>query len=124
MTYPATVPSSVAQRRGYIPSAQELAELESIELVAEDNENLESDWHRHCMNLLIASILYWFRDRTDFFVGGNMFIYFDPERSRNRNFRGPDFFVVNGGVELAQNRDYWAVWRENNRYPDAIVELT
>jgi Uma2 family endonuclease len=99
-----------------------IAELESVELVAEDGKNLESLWHRICINLLIETILYHLRGREDFFVGGNMFIYFDIEQARNRNFRGPDFFFVQG-ARLRPMRDYWAVWQEGGRYPDVIIEL-
>jgi hypothetical protein len=32
------------------------------------------------------------RERQDYFVGGNMFIYYSRRQVRNRDFRGPDFF--------------------------------
>ena len=92
------------------------------DLPSEDGENLESNWHRLQMNLLIDIIEWARRGREDFFAGGNMFIYFSEEQVRNQDFRGPDFFLVNG-VSHRQDRPYWATWKEAGRYPDLIVEL-
>ncbi len=104
-------------------TAEVLAPFEHLDLAEDDGVPLESSWHRWCMNLLIASVLHHQRDRTDFYVGGNMFVYFSLEQARSRNFRGPDFFVVQGGVNLGPSRRYWAVWDEGGRYPDIIIEL-
>jgi hypothetical protein len=100
--------------------AELLAPFEHLDLAEEDGIPLESAWHLGCMNLLIASVLYHQRDRTDFYVGGNMFIYFNLQQARDRDFRGPDFFLVQGGVNLHPNRRYWAVWDEGGRYPVAL----
>ncbi len=96
--------------------------LPKVELVAEDGEPLESDWHRIAMNLLIELVCWFLRDRTDYYVGGNMFIYFNEKQARNRDFRGPDFFFVWGAARYPP-RDYWAIWLEDGRYPNAIIEL-
>ena len=40
----------------------------------------------------------------------------------NRDFRGPDFFVVMN-VDGTQERKGWVAWEEGGRYPDVIVEL-
>ncbi len=45
-------------------------------LLEADGVPWETDWHRLEMNLLIESVTYHFRAREDFFVGGNMFIYY------------------------------------------------
>ncbi len=92
------------------------------DLVFDDGEPLESNRHRIAMNALIRSMLTVMADRTDYFVGGNMFIYFNREQARNRDFRGPDFFVVLN-VDGTQDRQGWVVWDEEGRYPDVIVEL-
>ncbi len=75
-------------------AARVLAELESLELITDDGEPLETIWHRKCINLLIEQIEYLYRDRDDYYVAGNTFIYFSPQQARNRDFRGPDFFYV------------------------------
>jgi Uma2 family endonuclease len=103
--------------------AEMLEPFQHLDLAEEDGVPLETSWHRWCMNLLIASVLYRQRDRTDFYVGGNMFIYFNLQQARNCDFRGPDFFVVQGGVNLQPTRRYWAIWDEGGRYPDVIIEL-
>ena len=88
----------------------------------EDGIPLESNWHRIEMNVLIDSVHAWWHDRRDYFTGGNMFIYFSAEQARNRDYRGPDFFVVKG-VDGTLSREAWFVWREAGRYPDVIVDL-
>jgi Uma2 family endonuclease len=92
-------------------------------LPSEDGVPLESDWHRLDMTLLIEVVTLRLEGRSDYFVGGNMFIYFDAEQARNRNFRGPDFFFV-WEVPLNPPRDCWAIWDEGGKYPDVIIELS
>ncbi len=91
-------------------------------LISEDGVNLESDWHRIELNLLIELTDQLLTGRDDYYVGGNMFIYFDLEHARNRNFRGPDYFFVRG-AERHRLREYWAVWKEDMRFPNVIFEL-
>ncbi len=92
------------------------------DLPSEDKENMESAWHRDQMNLLIESLRVRWRGRTDYYCGGNMFIHFSAKQVRNQDFRGPDFFAVLD-VDGTRERDYGAVWEEDGRYPDVIVEL-
>jgi Uma2 family endonuclease len=93
-----------------------------VKLIETDGEPLESDWHRIEINLLIESVISHFTPRTDFYVGGNMFVYFSEEQALNRDYRGPDFFFV-WGVSLHPLRPYWAIWKERGHYPDVIIEL-
>jgi len=102
---------------------QALASLEGLQLVADDGEPMESTWHRKCMTLLIEQTEYHFRDRDDFYVGGNAFIYYSPAQARNRDFRGPDFFYVSNTTRQPP-RPCWVVWNENLRRPDVVIELT
>jgi len=97
-------------------------ELPPTDLPYDDGEPLESNRHRIGMNVLIEGLEQAWRDRDDFFAGGNMFIYYSLRQARNVDFRGPDFFAV-VGVERERDRRYWAVWDEDGRYPDVIVEL-
>jgi Uma2 family endonuclease len=96
--------------------------LPIVNLIETDGEPLESDWHRAAIAFLIEIVSWLFRDRTDYYVGGNMFIYYSEEQARTRKYRGPDFFYVDGVNRLPQ-RPYWVVWREGGRYPDVIIEL-
>ncbi len=112
-------------------------ELPQLNLPVEDDVPLESAWHRAEINLLIESIRYHWRDRIDFYAGGNMFIYYSLEQAEavtrevdadivpppdKRAYRGPDFFVVEG-VDGTRERETWVVWEEGGHYPDLIVEL-
>lgn len=99
-----------------------LKELESLDLPSEDGIPLETNWHRIEMNLLIASVHNHWQDRRDYFAGGNMFIYFSLAQVRNKDYRGPDFFVVKD-TEGTRDRKSWAIWNENGQYPHVIVEL-
>lgn len=109
-----------------IPSPELLmpkVELPILELPTEDGIPLETNWHRVAMNLLIDSIHSHWRDRDDYFAGGNMFIYFSFEQVRNRDYRGPDFFLVKD-VDGTRDRAAWITWEEGGKYPDVIVELS
>ena len=64
------------------------------DLIFDDGKLLETKRHRIAMNLLIDSLYQHWSDRKDFFVGGNMFIYYSSIQAKNRDFKGPDFFVV------------------------------
>jgi Uma2 family endonuclease len=111
--------------------------LPTIELPIEDGIPLDTPWHRATINLLIELIRYFWRGRTDFYTGGDMFIYYSLEQAvavkreadtdvvpppDKRAYRGPDFFVVKD-VDGTRYRDTWVVWEESGRYPDLIIEL-
>jgi Uma2 family endonuclease len=92
------------------------------DLIFDDGEPLETSRHRVAMNALIRSYRYYCAGRNNFFVGGNMFVYYSSQQVRDKDFKGPDFFVV---LDVPSNpaRPGWVVWEENGRYPDMIVEL-
>lgn len=96
--------------------------LPKVELVETDGVPLESNWHRIAINLLIDMTKWIYRDRRDYFVGGNMFVYYSEQQARNRDYRGPDYFFVRE-VSNEPSRPYWAVWLEGGRYPNMIIEL-
>ncbi|HAG83458.1 MAG TPA: hypothetical protein DCL61_20500 [Cyanobacteria bacterium UBA12227] len=86
-----------------------------------DEPELESDLHRDQIELLLACLKWWWRDRTDFYATGNLTIYFSPEHITTRDFRGPDFFVVLGTEN--RPRKSWVLWAEEGKYPNVIIEL-
>lgn len=90
------------------------------ELPYDNGIPLESQRHRLQMNLLIEPIELAWGDRDDFFVNGNMFVYFSPNQVMDYDFRGPDFFVVLGVPK--RERKSWVVWQEG-KGPDVIIEL-
>jgi Uma2 family endonuclease len=106
-----------------VMAAKVLAELESLDLITDDGVPLETIWHRKCINLLVEQVEYHLRDRDDFYVGGNQFIYFSPAQARNKDFRGPDFYYI-GRTTRQPTRECWIVWDENLRTPDVVIELS
>ena len=92
------------------------------DLPYDDGEPMESPWHLDQMVLLIDSLKTHWHDRDDFFCGGNMFLYFSDRQEFNRDFRGPDFFVVKG-ADRYRDRVSWITWEEDGRLPNVIVEL-
>ena len=95
---------------------------DSSQLPEEDGVPLETNWHRSQMNLLIDVVRHRWRDRQDFFAGGNMFVYYSMNQVRNRDYKGPDFFVVKD-IDGSYPRQKWVVWEEDARFPNVIVEL-
>ena len=93
------------------------------QLPSDDGEPMDTPWHRLNMHLLIDQINSRWRHRDDFYTGGNMFVYFGDREVFHKDFRGPDFFVVSGGVDRLKERDSWVAWEEDDRLPDVIVEL-
>ncbi len=101
-----------------------------FELLASDGEPLETYWHTLEIGLMrnVVKTTMKARGRRQFFIGGNMFVYYDPQQARGiatdpgtrEHYKGPDVFFVSG-VEPGI-RDYWVTWEEG-RYPEVIVEL-
>ena len=105
-----------------ITSAKELAEVMPDASQIESNEpEMESSQHYAQLALLVACLEWLWRDKTDFFIGANLTIYFSREQLKNRDFRGPDFFLVKGTAK--RPRKSWVVWEEGGQYPDIIIEL-
>lgn len=86
-----------------------------------DEPELESDLHRDQIDLLLRLMRWYWRDRNDVYCSGNTTVYYDPQQRTNRNFRGPDLFVVLGANP--RPRKSWMVWREGGKYPDVVIEL-
>jgi Uma2 family endonuclease len=103
-------------------SPQEFANLlPDSNLLASDEPEMESSLH-YLQAMLLVSCLEWlWRDRDDFFIGANLTVYFSRQQLKNRDFRGPDFFLVKNTQR--QPRRSWVVWEEDGKYPDIIIEL-
>jgi len=116
------------------PVAAALAPL-PFELVYDDGEPLENEWHTYELPLLREVIGQTMAEqgRTDFYAGMNMFVYYSVEQAREvaeeeakrltkKAFRGPDVFWV-GGVDPHRERKVWIAWEEGGRLPDVIFEM-
>lgn len=105
-----------------VMTAQQLADLMPDATQLESNEpEMESSVHYAQLALLVACLEWLWQDRTDFFIGANLTIYFSREQLKNRDFRGPDFFLVTQTER--KPRKSWVVWEEGGQYPDLIIEL-
>lgn len=100
----------------------ELYDLPPTNLPEEDGEPLETTWHRNQINLLIDVVRHRWRERQDFFAGGNLFVYYYANQANEKKYKGPDFFLAKD-VDGRISRPKWVVWEENGHYPDVIVEL-
>ncbi|MEC4986915.1 MAG: Uma2 family endonuclease [Oscillatoria sp. PMC 1068.18] len=92
----------------------------AAELPSEDNKNMETQRHKMQMDLLIDTTEIWLAQKSEGYTSGNMFVYFSLEQIRNRDFSGPDFFVVLGVPN--RERLSWVVWEEG-KAPDVVIEL-
>lgn len=103
-------------------TAAELADLMPDATNVESYEpEMESSLHYAQLALLVSGLEWLWRDRHDFFIGANLTIYFSRQQLKNRDFRGPDFFLVRPTEK--RSRQSWVVWEEGGQYPNLIIEL-
>lgn len=103
-------------------TAQELEKLmpDASQLLSDEPE-IESSLHYMQLLLLVTCLEWLWRDQNDFFIGANLTIYFSRQQLKNRDFRGPDFFLVKQTEKRPRNA--WVVWEEDGKYPNLIIEL-
>jgi Uma2 family endonuclease len=101
---------------------------EQLEALMPDGTQVESEYiemestlHYLQLALLVSCLDWLWKDRTDYFIGANLTIYFSRQQLRNRDFRGPDFFLVRNTSK--RPRKSWVVWEEEGKHPDLIIEL-
>jgi Uma2 family endonuclease len=86
-----------------------------------DEPPLETDLHRRQIDLLIRLLEYWWRDRDNFYISGNLTVYYSAEQTKKKDFRGPDVFVCMNAEK--RDRRSWAIWEEGGSYPNLVIEL-
>ncbi|HEX6900216.1 MAG TPA: Uma2 family endonuclease [Thermoanaerobaculia bacterium] len=108
-----------------------------FELVLDDGEPLETEWH------VIEPTFLWElirqamaeQGRTDFHVAANNFVYYSVQQAREvaeevaknlepreqKAFRGPDVYWVGNVPDRA--RQVWIAWEEGGRLPDVVFEF-
>lgn len=86
-----------------------------------DDIPMETQRHKLQMDLLIETCQRWlWEHRPDSYVNGNMFVYFSLDQVKNRDYRGPDFFVA---LDVSpEERRSWVCWEEGQS-PDIVIEL-
>jgi len=103
-------------------TAQELElQMPDATQLLSDEPEMESSLHYMQLLLLVTCLEWVWQERDDFFIGANLTIYFSRQQLKNRDFRGPDFFLVKGTTRSPRNS--WVIWEEDGRYPDLIIEL-
>ena len=100
-------------------------ELEAImpdatQLESEEPE-MESPEHYTQLMLLVICLEWLWRNKSDYFIGANLTVYYSRLQLKDREFRGPDFFLVKQPQK--RPRKSWVVWEENGKYPNLIIEL-
>ncbi|MGK7944026.1 MAG: Uma2 family endonuclease [Microcystaceae cyanobacterium] len=86
-----------------------------------DEPPVESDLHLQQITLLLACLDWLWSERTDYYASGNLTIYYNQEQLKNKDFCGPDFFVVLNTEK--RPRKSWVVWGEGGNYPNLIIEI-
>jgi Uma2 family endonuclease len=103
-------------------TAKELAKImPDASKIESDEPEMESSLHYVQLALLVACLEWLWREKNDFFIGANLTVYYSEQQLRNRDFLGPDFFLVRNTQK--RPRWSWVVWQEDGMYPDLIIEL-
>ena len=105
----------------YQTAAQFADTMPDARRLLSDEPEMESSLHSAQLMLLVTCLDWLWRDKTDYFIGANLTIYFSRQQLKNRDFRGPDFFLVKN-VDNSP-RLSWVVWEEDGQYPNLIIEL-
>ena len=103
-------------------TAQEIEALmpDCTELLSDEPE-MESSLHYTQLLILVTCLEWLWRNREDFFIGANLSVYYSRQQLKNRDFRGPDFFLVKDTEK--RPRLSWVTWEEDGKYPNVIIEL-
>lgn len=96
-------------------------QLEEVEYPSSDGEPMaESDIAREFMIDSVRSLQAYFKNRSDVYVSGNSYIYYEP--GNNKASVSPDVYVV-FGVSPRLRLNY-KTWEEGGITPDFALEIT
>lgn len=94
--------------------------MAEIEYPAADGRPMaETDTHRDLMVYLIEALKAYFQQRSDVYVAGNLFIYYEEGETTSRI--APDVFVVFGA--RAGRRRVYKLWAEGQT-PAVVFEIS
>ena len=105
----------------YQTALQFSEKMPDARVLMSDEPERSSSLHYFQLLLLVTSLEWHWRDRNNYFIGANLSIYFSRQQLKNRDFRGPDFFLVNGVSRHPRNS--WVVWEEDGQYVDHILSI-
>ncbi|MFP5287772.1 MAG: Uma2 family endonuclease [Thermoanaerobaculia bacterium] len=103
-----------------------------FELVTDDGEPMDDSRHPTQIDIFgnLVYVAMEERGRTDYYTGGNNFVYYSVEQAWDvahgrPYFRGPDIFFVDkvADPQSAFERGAWVSWEQGGRLPDLIIEL-
>jgi Uma2 family endonuclease len=98
-----------------------VAPLPQIDYPESDGEPMgETEIHRQEITDLIEVLAHFFRHRSDVYVAGNMFLYY--EEGNPAAVVSPDVFVVPGVPKTPRRRSY-KLWEEG-RPPALVIEVS
>ncbi|WP_199245298.1 Uma2 family endonuclease [[Phormidium] sp. ETS-05] len=86
-----------------------------------DEPPLETYRHLEELIILLTSLNRFWSDRQDFFAAANITVYYSSQQRKNKDLRGPDFFVVLNTER--RERKSWVVWEEDGKYPNVVIEI-
>jgi Uma2 family endonuclease len=89
------------------------------ELPETDGLPMDSERQALQMDLLFEPLRFYFTGR-DVYVGKNQIIYYSVAQVRNRDFLGPDVYVVLDVPD--RERRSWVTWEEG-KAPDVVIEI-
>ena len=89
------------------------------ELPESDGMPMDSERQALQMDLLFDPLRLHFAGQ-DVYVGKNQIIYYSVEQARNRDFLGPDVYVVLNVPD--RERLSWVIWEEG-KAPDVVLEI-
>ena len=93
-----------------------------FDLPETDHQPVDNELHTLLPNLLQASLMLAWPDRNDWFMGINMFLYYDP----NLPAIGPDAFLSLGTERLRPSgklRQSYLIWHEHHITPQWVLEI-
>lgn len=103
-----------------MPDADVEEVVDEIDYPESDGKPMaETDFHRKQMNETIDRLAAWFAGRSDVYVSGNLFVYY--QKGDRTKCLAPDCLVVLGVP--AGDRRMFKAWKEG-RLPDFVLEIT
>ena len=93
-----------------------------FDLPSTDHQPLDNELHNLIPDLLRSILALAWPDRMDWFMGINLFLYYDP----NQPAIGPDAFLSLGTELLRPHgklRQSYLVWQEHNVIPQWVLEI-
>jgi len=88
-----------------VSTAEELANaFPDVTYLESCQPQMETPEHYNQLALLVECLNWLLEEVDDIFIGANLTIYFSEEQVKNRDFRGPDLFLVKNAKPRQRSR--------------------